>query len=638
MITPIPAGAILRQRYVIQRVLGQGGFGRTYLALDQERFNELCALKEFTVPYQDETQLDKSRMLFQREANVLHQIQHPQIPRFWAAFEDHKRLFLVQDYIQGQTYRQILSDRKPQGRAFSEPEVLYFLSCLLPVLSYIHDREIIHRDITPENVILHRESTPPALSNQSDAEMGLPVLIDFGAVKEVANYGLLNGSVTRVGKIGYAPPEQLQTGKVYPNSDLYALAASSLVLLTGREPQTLLDSRALVWNWEPYACISDALSLILNKMLAFYPEDRYPTAQDVLLDLQPLLSITETKEDDQQLLSRSGRQPVRLPVLNRQRETVAISAGSPFVSTLEDDPAQQQTRIPSTLLKQTQLKQRQRFAAIAVGLIALGVATPILWRLLLKPPDQTGEVWISGAKLSQAEASRIMGTGTNNLLKAPSDPDQTDPNQELLTPAPGIQPIQFPAGQISTMLQGNLAPNGNQTYLLKANQGQIMTATLEGGSVTMNLLRSNQEAIDAAAYQTRSWTGQLPVQDNYLIQVMGTGLYRLEVAVTPTSRPSREQTQRVSFARGRNGTTVTGKVNPTEIRRYLMEGKKGQILMVKVLQGKVDWSAIAPNGQRIGGSATDTKDWKGPMPSDGDYVIEVTADHPSQYALAFEMF
>ncbi len=534
MITPIPAGAILRQRYVIQRVLGQGGFGRTYLALDQERFNELCVLKEFTVPYQDETQLDKSRILFQREANVLHQIQHPQIPRFWAAFEDSKRLFLVQDYIQGQTYRQILSDRKPQGRAFSEPEVLHFFSRLLPVLIYIHDREIIHRDITPENVILHRESAPALLPNQFASEMGLPVLIDFGAVKEVTNYGPLTGSVTRVGKIGYAPPEQLQTGKVYPNSDLYALAASSLVLLTGREPQTLLDSHALVWNWEPYACISDELSLILNKMLAFYPEDRYSTARDVLLDLQPLLSMTEANE--QELAFRPVGRPVQLLGLNPQREPVVVSSTAHFVSTLKDSLAQQQTRIPSTQLKQAQLKQRQEFAAIAVGLIVMGVATPILWRLLVKPPDQTGEVWISGAKLSQAEAFRIMGAGTNNALKAPSDTDQTDPNQESSTTTTGIQPIQFPVGQISTTLQGNLAPNGNQTYLLKANQGQIMTATLEGGSVTMNLLRSNQEAIDAAAYQTRRWTGQLPVPDNYLIQVMGTGLYRLEVVVVVTRK------------------------------------------------------------------------------------------------------
>jgi serine/threonine-protein kinase len=123
-----------------------------------------------------------------------------------------------------------------------------------------------------------------------------------------------------------------------------------------------------------------------------------------------------------------------------------------------------------------------------------------------------------------------------------------------------------------------------------------------------------------------------------LIQVMGTGPYSLEVAVTPTSRPSREQTQRVTFAKDRSGTTVTGKVAPNEIRRYLMEGKQGQILVVKVLQGKVDWSAIAPDGQRIGGSATNSKDWKGRMPNDGDYVIEVTTRQPGQYALSLEMF
>src|SRR5579883_940174 len=285
MVPPLPSGTVLRQRYLIQQVLGQGGFGRTYLALDQERFNEPCVLKEFIVPYHDGTLIEKSKILFHREASTLYQIQHPQIPRFGAAFEDEQRLFLVQDFVDGQTYRQLLSDRKQVGQTFSEAEVLHFLNHLLPVLVYIHQQGIIHRDISPENVILQTQTATQLEPATPISKAGLPVLIDFGAVKEATSHWPLMSTPTRVGKVGYAPPEQLQTGKVYPNSDLYALAATALVLLTGREPSTLLDGRTLSWNWEPYAQVGDELAMVLRRMLAVYPGDRYQSAADVLKDL-----------------------------------------------------------------------------------------------------------------------------------------------------------------------------------------------------------------------------------------------------------------------------------------------------------------------------------------------------------------
>ena len=99
MASSLPNTMLLRQRYLIHRVLGQGGFARTYFALDQERFQESCVIKEFFVSYQDESLISKAKDLFHREASILHQIQHPQIPRFWAAFEEDSRLFLVQDYV-----------------------------------------------------------------------------------------------------------------------------------------------------------------------------------------------------------------------------------------------------------------------------------------------------------------------------------------------------------------------------------------------------------------------------------------------------------------------------------------------------------------------------------------------------------
>jgi serine/threonine protein kinase len=224
----IELGTIIQNRYRVLSVLGQGGFGRTYLAEDQSRFNELCAIKELIPPSAGEYALQKSKELFQREAQVLYQIKYPQVPQFHATFEQDGRFFIVQDYINGKTYREQLDQLRSQGYVFSEAEVQQLITQLLPTLTYLHGKGIIHRDISPENIILRERDR-------------LPVLIDFGVVKELATKiqspNQSGIQATTVGKIGFAPTEQMQTGRAFPNSDLYALAVTAIVLLTGREPQ-----------------------------------------------------------------------------------------------------------------------------------------------------------------------------------------------------------------------------------------------------------------------------------------------------------------------------------------------------------------------------------------------------------------
>ena len=206
MQSAISIGTLLQNHYRIVQLLGQGGFGRTYLAEDQGRFNERCAIKEF-VPIKGEDKFsDKATQLFQREASVLYQISHPQIPQFRATFEEEERLFLVQDYVEGSTFHDVLNQRRAAGRNFSEGEVRQFLKQLLPVLAHIHAKGIIHRDISPDNIILRKTDQ-------------LPVLIDFGVVKEVVTRMQMDpgaAQATTVGKAGYAPSEQLQTGRAYP--------------------------------------------------------------------------------------------------------------------------------------------------------------------------------------------------------------------------------------------------------------------------------------------------------------------------------------------------------------------------------------------------------------------------------------
>ncbi|MBW4477488.1 MAG: serine/threonine protein kinase [Tolypothrix brevis GSE-NOS-MK-07-07A] len=280
----ISSGTLIDNRYTIQKLLGQGGLGRTYLAFDTRRFNEPCVLKEFAPIGTGESGLEKCRDLFKREAKILHQLQHPQIPKFLACFEGDGRLFLVQEYVDGQTYSKLLQKLQKQGRNFDQDEIINWLQNLLLILEYIHEHNIIHRDISPDNVML------PDNKN-------LPVLIDFGVGKQIA--GELNntinsdqatfvGKMSLVGKVGYAPREQISLGLCSPSSDLYALGVTAVVLLTGRDPSLLMDQYSLEWKWHLYTDVSDAFAEVLDKMLADTPKKRYQTAKEVLTDLQCL--------------------------------------------------------------------------------------------------------------------------------------------------------------------------------------------------------------------------------------------------------------------------------------------------------------------------------------------------------------
>jgi serine/threonine protein kinase len=270
---PLSDGTLIQNRYRILRMLGQGGFGRTYLAQDTHRFNEPCVLKEFDPQTQGSKHAQKAEELFAREAGTLYKLHHPQIPQFREMFRvtiaSHELLFLVQDYVGGKTYYELLEERRNRGLAFSETEVTNLLLEILPVLDYIHRAGIIHRDISPDNIMLRDRDQKP-------------VLIDFGVVKSAATQIQQPSSATFVGKPGYAPIEQLQKGKAEPSSDLYALAVTVAVLLTGREPQTLFDPMNLTWQWNRYAKVSPVMSRVLERMLGARPSDRYASATDVL--------------------------------------------------------------------------------------------------------------------------------------------------------------------------------------------------------------------------------------------------------------------------------------------------------------------------------------------------------------------
>ncbi|MCL1466238.1 serine/threonine-protein kinase [Argonema galeatum] len=323
----LPVGQILETRYRILSHLGAGGFGRTYLAEDLNRFNERCVLKEFAPQVKGSRELQKAKELFEREASAIYKLNHSQLPKFREFFETDVGgvggLFLVQDYVDGQTLYDLLKSRG----SLPEAEVKQILCEVLPILSYIHSQGVIHRDISPDNLILR-------LSDN------LPVLIDFGGVKEVAvtaiaKFTQVGKLPTLLGKEGYAPEEQLQQGQVFPNSDLYSLAVTALVLLTGKKPQELYDGYKGIWHWGKEIKVSASLEAVLKKMLAYKASDRYQSADEVL---QVLQSVTPPKPANPNIshirtmvVAPGNRTPAAPPVSTPSSHTIIVPPAKGFL-------------------------------------------------------------------------------------------------------------------------------------------------------------------------------------------------------------------------------------------------------------------------------------------------------------------
>jgi len=286
---------LLDGRYRPIKILGEGGFGRTFQALDEKRLNTPCVIKQFLPQQAGSIALQKATELFKQESKRLQELgKHPQIPDLLAFFPEDGRLYLIQEFIDGQNLLQELQNKG----TLKEPEIKTLLEKLLPVLQFIHDNQVIHRDIKLENIIKSKN--------------GALFLIDFGVSKETT------GSIlTRVGTItgtpGFAPPEQFR-GIVYHSSDLYSLAVTCVRLLTGHLQEIngvdkLFDTNTMQWQWQKYVSVSQELKDVLETMLQDIPANRYQSATEVLA----ALSNTKARVR-QQVSPHSSKQSIYSPI------------------------------------------------------------------------------------------------------------------------------------------------------------------------------------------------------------------------------------------------------------------------------------------------------------------------------------
>ncbi|MBE9040569.1 tetratricopeptide repeat protein [Oscillatoriales cyanobacterium LEGE 11467] len=259
----------LGDRYRAFKPIAVGGFGRTFLAVDEYKPSQsLCVIKQF-FPASAHAALPKAAELFRREASRLDELgKHPQIPELLAHFEQNQQLYLVQEWIDGRDLEEELNG----NGVLEEGQIRDLLLQLLPGLQIVHDRQVIHRDIKPDNIIRRR-------SSPSQAEL---VLVDFGASKVMtANPSQQAG--TTIGSAGYTAPEQLQ-GRAVRASDLYSLGVTCIRLLTGVSPFELFDATESRWRWRDYLTqpVSEPLGQLLDRLLQPSLSQRYPSAVDAL--------------------------------------------------------------------------------------------------------------------------------------------------------------------------------------------------------------------------------------------------------------------------------------------------------------------------------------------------------------------
>ncbi|MFN6032801.1 MAG: protein kinase domain-containing protein, partial [Dolichospermum sp.] len=274
-----PLVALLRNRFRVIRLLSnEGGFGRTYIAEDIDKLNELCVIKQLAPKFQGTWSQKKAIQLFSEEAKRLQQLgEHPQIPTLIAYFEQNNCLYLVQQFIDGQNLLDELNSRK----VYRDWDIQAILLDLLPVIKFVHQHGVIHRDIKPENII----------RRQSDGRL---TLIDFGSSKKLT-VRVQGKNGTSIGSHGYSPIEQIRDGKAYPASDLFGLGATCFHLLTGISPFQLWMEYGYGWveNWQYYLrfSLSSQLVEVMDKLLKKEIQHSYQSVDVFMTDLMNIHSL-----------------------------------------------------------------------------------------------------------------------------------------------------------------------------------------------------------------------------------------------------------------------------------------------------------------------------------------------------------
>lgn len=255
-------GSVIDGKYEILRKIGQGGMSVVYLAMDTH-LNKQWAVKEIRKKGngKDDVVIVNSLLA---EANMMKKLDHPSLPRIVDIIDNGETIFVVMDYIEGESLDKILLEYGPQP----EELVIAWAKQLCDVLSYLHSQKppIIYRDMKPANIMLKPE--------------GNIKIIDFGIAREYKEQSLADTTV--LGTKGYAPPEQY-SGQTDARSDIFALGMTMHHLLTGIDPRGG-EKYVPVRMWNPE--LSEGIEIIIDKCVQPAAENRYQNCSDLLYDLE----------------------------------------------------------------------------------------------------------------------------------------------------------------------------------------------------------------------------------------------------------------------------------------------------------------------------------------------------------------
>jgi serine/threonine protein kinase len=263
-------GYLIRHRYKVEQIIKQTAFEIIYLTQDQVEYGENCILIEFIF-----TEVGKALIVgdrFQQELRKLQNLKHPQIQQIKDFFWDNERLYIVQIYIEGQSYQDL------QNRSsLTEFEAIELLNKTLPILSYLQSQQITHRDICSSNILLRNRDN-------------LPVLVNFGVIREILTQIGVETSDTKV----LESVKRLSRGTIplEADEDLYALAVTVVMLMTGQPIEILFNSHTQTWEWENWKLVSDQFTSVLNRMLSVQPVNRFKSADAVFQALNTQLTGT----------------------------------------------------------------------------------------------------------------------------------------------------------------------------------------------------------------------------------------------------------------------------------------------------------------------------------------------------------
>jgi eukaryotic-like serine/threonine-protein kinase len=260
---------VMKMRYRITEHLVSTEYSDTYLAEDENLPDRpFCLVKRL------KSQSDKTGQMFDRESRVLYRLgKHDRIPELLACFAEDGYFYLVYEFIEGEPVAQELTEDQP----WEEDRVIALLQDILEILVFVHEKNVIHRDIHPDNLI----------RRTSDGKI---VLIDFGAVKEINNSQNSSGQTKSRGgtQHDYIPPEQA-IGNPRLCSDIYAIGIIGIQALTGMKPKQLKVDNLGNLIWRQNAQVSSELASVLDRMVLYAFPQRYPSAMEALQAIKELV-------------------------------------------------------------------------------------------------------------------------------------------------------------------------------------------------------------------------------------------------------------------------------------------------------------------------------------------------------------